>query len=68
MKSPYPLIVVIENDIGKVLGNALNVMLERKKAVICIDGIHTPERRLYRYRRAGGRGPCSSRSDQDADI
>ena len=41
VKSPYPLIVVIENDIGKVLGNALNVMLERKKAVICIDGIHT---------------------------
>lgn len=41
LKSPYPLIVVIENDIGKVLGNALNVMLERKKAVICIDGIHT---------------------------
>ena len=40
LKSPYPLILVIENDIGKVLGNALNVMLNRQKPVICIDGIH----------------------------
>ncbi len=40
IKSKYPLVVVVENDIGKVLGNALNVMLEHKKAVICIDGIH----------------------------
>ena len=40
VKSSYPLILVIENDIAKVLGNALNVLLERKKEVICIDGIY----------------------------
>ena len=27
--------------IGKVLGNALNVLLKREKDVICIDGIRT---------------------------
>lgn len=36
---PHPLILVIENDIAKVLGNAVNVLLERKKSFICIDGI-----------------------------
>ncbi|MDO4487597.1 MAG: ethanolamine ammonia-lyase reactivating factor EutA [Eubacteriales bacterium] len=39
ISGPYPLIVVVENDIAKVLGNALNVLLERKKDFICIDGI-----------------------------
>lgn len=37
--SRYPLIVVVENDVGKVLGNALNVLLGHQKEVICIDGI-----------------------------
>ena len=41
IQGPYPLIVVVENDIGKVLGNALNVLLEHKKDVICIDGLKT---------------------------
>lgn len=36
---PHPLVLVIENDIAKVLGNAINVLLERKKSFICIDGI-----------------------------
>ena len=36
----YPLIIVLENDIAKVLGNAINVLLERKKDFICIDGIY----------------------------
>ena len=36
---PHPLILVIENDIAKALGNALNVLLMRKKDIICIDGI-----------------------------
>ena len=40
ISSRYPL-VVVENDIGKVLGNALNVLLKREKDVICIDGIRT---------------------------
>ncbi|MBS6195922.1 MAG: ethanolamine ammonia-lyase reactivating factor EutA [Clostridiales bacterium] len=40
IRGSYPLILVIENDIAKALGNALNVRLERRKAVICIDGIH----------------------------
>ena len=39
--SEYPLIVVVENDIGKVLGNALNVKLQHEKPIICIDRIHT---------------------------
>ena len=37
--SQYPLIVVVENDIGKVLGNALTVQLDDKKDVVCIDGV-----------------------------
>lgn len=41
IESEHPLIVVVENDIGKVLGNALNVQLDFQKPVICIDGIHT---------------------------
>lgn len=40
ISGPYPLIVVLENDIAKVLGNAINVLLERKKDFICIDGIY----------------------------
>lgn len=35
-----PIIVVVEKDIGKVLGNALKVMLlEQNRKVICIDSI-----------------------------
>lgn len=39
--TPYPFIIIVENDIGKVLGNAVKVKLEHKKDVICIDGIRT---------------------------
>ena len=38
ISSRYPLVVVVENDIGKVLRN---VLLKREKDVICIDGIRT---------------------------
>ena len=41
IESEYPLIVVVENDIGKVLGNALEVKLHHEKPIICIDRIHT---------------------------
>lgn len=41
VQSAFPLILVIEDDIGKVLGNALNVQLQHRKDVICIDGIRT---------------------------
>ena len=41
ISSRFPLILVVEQDIGKVLGNALNVLLRHEKEVICIDGIHT---------------------------
>lgn len=37
----YPLILVVEHDIGKALGHALNVRLHHKKPLICIDGIRT---------------------------
>ena len=41
VEGPYPLIVVVETDVGKALGHALNVKLAHKKPVICIDGIHS---------------------------
>ena len=41
IESKYPLILVVEADIGKVLGNAVNVLLDFKKDVICIDVIKT---------------------------
>lgn len=40
----YPLIFVTEADIAKALGNALIILLEkgeRKKSLICIDGVKT---------------------------
>ncbi len=41
LKSEFPLIVVLEQDIGKVLGNALNYRLNNQKEVICLDSIAT---------------------------
>ena len=41
VKGPHPLIVVVENDIGKALGHSLKLALQNKKDVICIDGIKT---------------------------
>ncbi|MBO6132978.1 MAG: ethanolamine ammonia-lyase reactivating factor EutA [Lachnospiraceae bacterium] len=41
IESRYPLIIVVEHDIAKVLGNALNFKMGNKKPVICIDGIPT---------------------------
>lgn len=39
VESPYPLIVLAERDIGKVLGNALNSRLKKQKEIICLDSI-----------------------------
>lgn len=41
IRSELPLVVVVENDIAKALGNALKIRLENTKDVICIDGIRT---------------------------
>lgn len=39
IESGCPLILAPEADIGKALGNAANVQLGGRKAVICIDGV-----------------------------
>lgn len=41
IESENPLLLVIENDIAKALGQAIKVQLENKKDLICIDGIAT---------------------------
>lgn len=41
IESSYPLVLVVEADIGKVLGNTINILLQHKKPVICIDSIRT---------------------------
>ena len=41
IKSNCPLVVVVENDIGKALGNSIISRLRGYKKVICIDGIVT---------------------------
>lgn len=38
--SEHPLILALERDIGKVLGQSLNLKLSNRKKVICIDGVH----------------------------
>lgn len=40
IQSRYPLVIILENDMAKALGNAINVKLEHQKEIICIDGIH----------------------------
>lgn len=34
-----PIVVIVESDIGKVLGNALKVLTARERKIICIDNI-----------------------------
>ncbi|WP_066456545.1 ethanolamine ammonia-lyase reactivating factor EutA [Anaerotruncus rubiinfantis] len=39
LESEFPLIVILEQDIGKVLGNALRYRLGNEKEIICLDSI-----------------------------
>lgn len=39
IKGDLPLIIVVENDMAKVLGQAIYSLLEFKKDVVCIDSI-----------------------------
>lgn len=41
IKEKSPLIIVLEADIGKALGNALYMKLKRKRDVICIDSVRS---------------------------
>ncbi len=40
LPGPAPLVVVVENDIGKALGNAVKVRVPKDKPVVCIDSVH----------------------------
>ncbi|WP_010294078.1 ethanolamine ammonia-lyase reactivating factor EutA [Clostridium senegalense] len=39
IKNNYPLFVIVENDIAKVLGQTIYAKLNRKNNVVCIDSI-----------------------------
>lgn len=43
LQEQYPLIVIVENDMAKVLGQTMYKMLDYKKDVICIDSIKVEE-------------------------
>jgi len=38
-----PAVVVLEQDMGKALGQALRCRLGRERPLICLDGLHIPE-------------------------
>ena len=39
LKKEYPLMIIVHNDMAKVLGQTLYALMDHKKAVVCIDGI-----------------------------
>lgn len=43
LEEQYPFIVIVENDMAKVLGQTMYKMLNYKKDVICIDSIKVEE-------------------------
>lgn len=43
IESNDPLIVIVEKDIAKVLGNSLAIETHMKKAIICLDSIHAED-------------------------
>ena len=43
IEGPSPLIVIVENDIGKALGNAMALRVRDDKPIISLDGIYTAD-------------------------
>lgn len=43
LKEKFPLLIIVENDMAKVLGQTIYKMLDYKKDVICIDSINVQE-------------------------
>lgn len=43
IEGPSPLIVIVENDIGKALGNAMALRVRADKPIISLDGIYTAD-------------------------
>ncbi|MGB9826650.1 MAG: ethanolamine ammonia-lyase reactivating factor EutA, partial [Desulfofundulus sp.] len=43
LAGPHPLVVVLEKDCGRVLGQVLRGMLGREKQVLCIDQINVDD-------------------------
>jgi ethanolamine utilization protein EutA len=40
---PFPLIVVVQSDISKVLGQTMGRFLEKRRDIVCIDGIEVSQ-------------------------
>lgn len=43
LREGMPLIVVVEKDMAKVLGQSMYCLLEWKKEIVCLDGVHLTE-------------------------
>ncbi|MDU6265458.1 MAG: ethanolamine ammonia-lyase reactivating factor EutA [Anaerocolumna aminovalerica] len=43
MEQELPFIILVENDMAKVLGQSMYRMLEYKKDVVCLDSIHVED-------------------------
>ncbi len=59
---------MIENDIAKALGNALNVLLENGKDIICIDGIYANDGDYIDIGGTRSHGARGSGRDQNLNI
>ena len=40
LNDPRPVIVVLENDVAKVLGNSIKLKMDMKRKLICIDSVY----------------------------
>lgn len=40
LEDPRPVIVVLENDIAKVLGNSIKLKMNMKRRLVCIDSVY----------------------------